>query len=264
MKDSKVSLEAEGPFIYKLLFFSGDSLSSSDMRCSLHIRMHRNSILRFDIDASVPCCVQLYWGLSATACNDLAHRGQLDFLTAPRGSRPATNGGGFSNSLRQLRGRWTGGRSYANPETTRVLDQVLFGGLFSIVGCLMFLLCRGGVRAADQKAAKRCLADTPSSATGVQKRLMCATGSLLEMEELNLTACQAEPCAEPQSEDRIFSTRDFVAQSRDFFLPAGCGQRYVTPAGDLIHPDRMAEFDFLASWLRAGQARSLGVQKGSQ
>ena len=257
-------MEAEGPFIYKLLFFSGDSLSSSDMRCSLHIRMHRNSILRFDIDASVPCCVQLYWGLSATACNDLAHRGQLDFLTAPRGSRPATNGGGFSNSLRQLRGRWTGGRSYANPETTRVLDQVLFGGLFSIVGCLMFLLCRGGVRAADQKAAKRCLADTPSSATGVQKRLMCATGSLLEMEELNLTACQAEPCAEPQSEDRIFSTRDFVAQSRDFFLPAGCGQRYVTPAGDLIHPDRMAEFDFLASWLRAGQARSLGVQKGSQ
>eukprot|EP00913_Durusdinium_trenchii_P010070 g9449.t1 len=153
--------------------------------------------VEFDIDASVPCCVQLYWGLSATACNDLAHRGQLDFLTAPRGSRPATNGGGFSNSLRQLRGRWTGGRSYANPETTR---------------------------------------------------------SLLEMEELNLTACQAEPCAEPQSEDRIFSTRDFVAQSRDFFLPAGCGQRYVTPAGDLIHPDRMAEFDFLASWLRAGQA----------
>ena len=74
------------------------------------------------------------------------------------------------------------------------------------------------------------------------------------MEELNLNHCQAEPSGpEAPDSDRIFNPRDFVAQSRDFFLPAGCGQRYVTPAGDLVHPDRMAELDFLAQWLRAGQ-----------
>lgn len=57
------------------------------------------------------------------------------------------------------------------------------------------------------------------------------------------------------SEDNqnIFLPGQFVAQSRDFFLPAGVTQRYVTPAGDLIDASQLP-FDVSASWMREGQA----------
>lgn len=132
--------------------------------------------VEFDIDASVPCCVQLYWGLSTQACNDLMQRGHVE---------QRRTGGSLSGSLRTLRGRWGTGRAYANPETTR---------------------------------------------------------SLLEMEDLSTSAaCQTETAQVEASDDRIFPQGMYVAQSRDFFLPSGCGQRYVTPAGDLVHPSVLSE-----------------------
>lgn len=158
--------------------------------------------VEFDIDASVPCCVQLYWGVNAQACNDLMQRSHSVEATTRRGG----TSGSLTGSLRNLRGRWAGGRAYANPETTR---------------------------------------------------------SLLEMEDLASTsACQAtENATWPEgaressevSEARIFPSSQFLVQSRDFFLPAGCGQRYGTPAGDLIHPSMLADFDMGAAWLRNGQ-----------
>jgi len=57
------------------------------------------------------------------------------------------------------------------------------------------------------------------------------------------------------SEDNpnIFLPGQFVAQSRDVFLPAGVTQRYVTPAGDQMDAAQLT-FDVSASWLREGQA----------
>eukprot|EP00438_Fugacium_kawagutii_P032487 Skav233887 [mRNA] locus=scaffold435:139642:140760:- [translate_table: standard] len=156
--------------------------------------------VEFDIDASVPCCVQLYWGVNAQACNDLMQKSHAESSSRRLGT------GSFTGSLRNLRGRWASGRAYANPETTR---------------------------------------------------------SLLEMEDLTTTAssCQATDTASwsattsaEASEDHIFPTSQFLVQSRDFFMPAGCAQRYVTPAGDLIHPSMLSDFDMGASWLRNGQA----------
>lgn len=157
--------------------------------------------VEFDIDASVPCYVQLYWGVNAQACNDLMQRSHA---TEPANRRSGGTGS-ITGSLRNLRGRWANGRAYANPETTR---------------------------------------------------------SLLEMEDLttSATSCQAAesaswsaPTGAEASEDRIFPSSQFLVQSRDFFLPSGCGQRYVTPAGDLIHPSMLSDFDMGASWLRNGQ-----------
>lgn len=63
----------------------------------------------------------------------------------------------------------------------------------------------------------------------------------------------SQPSASDANEELPFTSSSFFAQSRDFFLPAGCGQRYVTPAGDLIHPG-LLKFDMGASWLRPGQS----------
>lgn len=49
----------------------------------------------------------------------------------------------------------------------------------------------------------------------------------------------------------IFQSGDYMVQSRDVFLPAGMGQRYLTPAGDLIDPAQL-HFDVTAPWLREG------------
>ena len=158
--------------------------------------------VEFDIDASAPCCVRLYWGVSAQACNDFVQRSQAPDHTNRRqgGSTSST-----SSALRSLRGRWTGRTACTNPETTR---------------------------------------------------------SLLEMEELGGPAASSTtetsgsawtaPSPSEASDDPPFSSGSCFAQSRDFFLPAGCGQRYVTPAGDLIHPG-ILKFDMSASWLRPGQ-----------
>ena len=158
--------------------------------------------VEFDIDASVPCCVQLYWGVNAQACNDLHRSHGSESSTRRTGGSGSITAGSITGSLRNLRGRWANGRTYANPETTR---------------------------------------------------------SLLEMEDLTTSAaCQAEsgsyaaPSPEA-SEDRIFSSSQCLVQSRDFFLPSGCGQRYVTPAGDLIHPSMLSDLDMGAAWLRNGQ-----------
>ncbi|CAJ1388507.1 unnamed protein product [Effrenium voratum] len=149
--------------------------------------------VEFDIDASVPCCVQLYWGVNAQACNEFVHRSQAESSQSRRGNS--------LGPLRNLRGRWTGGRSCTNPETTR---------------------------------------------------------SLLEMEDLTSSNCVAPegrnaPASAETAEDRLFAPSQYHSQSRDFFLPAGCGQRYVTPAGDLIHPNMLSELDMRAEWLRSGQ-----------
>ena len=79
--------------------------------------------VEFDIDASAPCCVRLYWGLSAQACNEFVQRSQAPEQSSRR------QGGSTSSALRNLRGRWAGRTAYANPETTRsLLEMEELGG----------------------------------------------------------------------------------------------------------------------------------------
>eukprot|EP00929_Paragymnodinium_shiwhaense_P101454 TRINITY_DN64556_c0_g1_i1.p1 TRINITY_DN64556_c0_g1~~TRINITY_DN64556_c0_g1_i1.p1 ORF type:complete len:658 (-),score=128.58 TRINITY_DN64556_c0_g1_i1:166-2139(-) len=81
--------------------------------------------------------------------------------------------------------------------------------------------------------------------------------SLLEMEELSGSTTPGTAGAEDSRS--LFPTGQFVAQSRDFFLPAGVSQRYVTPGGDLVEPSSLA-FDLTAGWLREGStAEDSGV-----
>jgi len=160
--------------------------------------------VEFVIDASVPCCVRLYWGVSAQSFNEFV---QQRSQTTPEqfGRRPGPVSAAIA--LRNLRGRWTGRTACANPETTR---------------------------------------------------------SLLEMEELTSAAAPSStetastwtaPAATDAGEDPLLFHGTCFAQSRDFFLPAGCGQKYVTPAGDLIHPGVLT-FDMGAAWLRPGQEQA--------
>ena len=164
--------------------------------------------VEFDIDASAPCCVRLYWGLSVQACNEFVQRSQ-----APEQSRRHASTGSTGSTFRSLRGRWTGRTACANPETTRSLLEMEELG--------------GAAPGAAESAASNWPAQYAQSAT---------------------TEANEEP---------PFSSSSCFAQSRDFFLPAGCGQRYVTPAGDLIHPG-VLKFDMSASWLRQGQAGQSG------
>ena len=157
--------------------------------------------VEFDIDASAPCCVRLYWGLSAQACSEFVQRSQAPEHSSRRHAST-------SSALRSLRGRWTGRTACANPETTRSLLEMEELG----------------------SAAASGAAETSAS-----------------------TWTASQPSASDANEEPPFTSSSFFAQSRDFFLPAGCGQRYVTPAGDLIHPG-VLKFDMGASWLRPGQS----------
>eukprot|EP00931_Biecheleriopsis_adriatica_P012073 TRINITY_DN11316_c0_g1_i2.p1 TRINITY_DN11316_c0_g1~~TRINITY_DN11316_c0_g1_i2.p1 ORF type:complete len:551 (+),score=94.52 TRINITY_DN11316_c0_g1_i2:40-1692(+) len=88
------------------------------------------------------------------------------------------------------------------------------------------------------------------------------TRSLLELEDLSTSTAMSSGAiasgassATGADEKQLFLPGQFVAHSRDFFLPAGRGQRYVTPAGDLVDPGKL-QFDVGASWLREGQAQA--------
>eukprot|EP00927_Polykrikos_kofoidii_P026395 TRINITY_DN23506_c0_g3_i1.p1 TRINITY_DN23506_c0_g3~~TRINITY_DN23506_c0_g3_i1.p1 ORF type:complete len:625 (+),score=95.93 TRINITY_DN23506_c0_g3_i1:153-1877(+) len=74
-----------------------------------------------------------------------------------------------------------------------------------------------------------------------------ATRGSLELEELLRLGNDANQGM------TFFQTSQFVAQSREFFLPAGVDQRYVTPAEDLVDPGQL-NLDLSAAWLRSDEA----------
>ncbi|CAK0908893.1 unnamed protein product [Prorocentrum cordatum] len=78
------------------------------------------------------------------------------------------------------------------------------------------------------------------------------TRSLLEMEDIS-GRDSAPGASSGQDSQQVFQAGQYWAQSRDFYMPAGNSQRYVTPAGDLIDPAQLT-FDVSAPWLRDGQA----------
>jgi len=88
-------------------------------------------------------------------------------------------------------------------------------------------------------------ASGPWSRTGAPQE---SQRSLLEMEELD---GQATPGQSGAPWPGFFAPGQYVSQSRDFFLPAGVGQLYTTPAGDLVPLPELA-FDLTAAWLRDG------------
>jgi len=140
--------------------------------------------VQFAVDALVPCCVKLFWGVSVAACNEFGRQH----------SAPA-------------------------PEAT---------GRWSVSGN------------AEVRRQRR------SRTSGPQE----STRSLLEMEELNTSITAGHVGGEESP--NFFLAGQYVAQSRDFFLPAGSGQRYATPVGDLVDQNQL-QFDLSAPWLREGQ-----------
>jgi len=160
--------------------------------------------VQFTVDALVPCCVKLFWGVSVPACNDFVQRRQ-------HGNQANVD----------IHGRWNTGR----------------GGK----GCGG----RGGTVVAEANVGRGRRWPRPATTAAESTR------SLLEMEELSGTTVAGTRVSEDNQ--NIFLPGQFVAQSRDWFLPAGVTQRYVTPAGDLIDAAQLP-FDVSASWLRDGQA----------
>lgn len=160
--------------------------------------------VQFTVDALVPCCVKLFWGVSIPACNDFVQRRQ-------HGSQANVD----------VHGRWNTGRG-----------GKVCGG-------------RGGTVVSEANVGRGRRWPRPATTAAESTR------SLLEMEELSGTTV-AGACVSEDNQN-IFLPGQFVAQSRDFFLPAGVTQRYITPAGDLIDATQLP-FDVSASWLREGQA----------
>lgn len=149
--------------------------------------------VQFTVDAVVPCCVKLYWGVSLAACNEFGRQhagpGSGDSANAPGPGRWAA---GDANSRRQRRQR---------PETA-----------------------------------------------GAQESTRC----LLEMEEINGVSAPGTAGSFSDESQNLFLPGQYIAQSRDFFLPAGQGQRYATPAGDLMDQTQL-NIDLSAPWTREGQ-----------
>mmetsp|Transcript_100015 Transcript_100015/g.322487 ORF Transcript_100015/g.322487 Transcript_100015/m.322487 type:complete len:594 (-) Transcript_100015:1551-3332(-) len=183
-----------------------DSISvwSSDAAGGVGNRAGSSFGVQFTVDALVPCCVKLYWGVSIPACNEFVQRRQ--------------NG---SQASGDTAGRWGSGRGGKGS-----------GG-------------RGNGAAVEGNVGRG--RRWPRPPTSAQE----STRSLLEMEELN--GITAPGAGANEDNQNVFAPGQFKAQSRDFFLPAGVAQRYVTPAGDLIDPTQLP-FDVSASWLRDGQA----------
>lgn len=66
-----------------------------------------------------------------------------------------------------------------------------------------------------------------------------AARSLLEMEEMSDAAAgPRRGTGQAVESETPFPVTQFAARSREFFLPAGLSQRYVTPAGDLVDTSR--------------------------
>lgn len=168
--------------------------------------------VEFTVDALVPCCVRLYWGVSAQACNDFVQHRHASSVEAQPLSRRAGNA--VASGLRGMRGRWTSrSAAYANPESTRSLLEMEELGLSTSTS-------------------------SSSSAVSPPTEATARVGGLGDIGG-------AAP------EDQLFAAGQYLAHSRDFFLPAGNGQRYVTPPGDLIQPSQW-HFDVNANWLREG------------
>lgn len=149
--------------------------------------------VQFTVDAMVPCCVKLYWGVSVAACNEFGRQ----YAGPGNGAGEGSNATGPS--------RWGSGAA------------------------------AGG----RQRRTRPGVSTTTES-----------TRSLLEMEEMNGSAPLGAIGIDGESQS-LFAPGMYIAQSRDFFLPAGSGQRYATPAGDLMDQSQL-NFDLGAPWLRDG------------
>lgn len=162
--------------------------------------------VQFSADVSVPCSVKLFWGVSATACDEFVQRHQQKDTPGRRSGR---GGRGLGRGL-----SLPGGDSGA-----------------------------GGVAAAaSEGGSRRCW---PRAAPVPQD----STRSLLEMEEMTESSGQVAGVSGTEGQG-AFLAGQFA--SRDFFLPAGVGQRYSTPVGDQLQASQL-QFDMSAAWLRAGR-----------
>lgn len=167
--------------------------------------------VQFTVDSLVPCCVKLFWGVSVAACNEFVqqrHQSSQCDIVGRWGSGSSGNGGGvieFANR-RDVVGRWGNGSANggSGPSNTGAADAYSTRG-------------RPWSRG--------------TNTTQESQR------SLLEMEDLgglNLVGHDGT-----LDNNGLFMPGHYVVQSRDFFLPAGTGQRYATPAGDLVDPSQL-------------------------
>lgn len=136
----------------------------------------------------------------------------------------------------------------------------LFWGV-SVAACNEFGRLHAGTSSADGGAGRNWGgAATAEAGAGRRRRsrqgattAQESTRSLLEMEELGGSAVGGVAGGVGGKESQsLFLPGQYMAQSRDFFLPAGQGQRYATPAGDLMDQSQLT-FDLGAPWLRDGQ-----------
>mmetsp|Transcript_55806 Transcript_55806/g.181209 ORF Transcript_55806/g.181209 Transcript_55806/m.181209 type:complete len:693 (+) Transcript_55806:769-2847(+) len=188
--------------------------------------------VQFSVDAAVPCCVQLYWGVAVAACNDFAQR--RSSAAAPWGERGGGAGGHDAPSGRR---GGSGGRSSGSA------GDASHHGAVSGVG-------RGGSRGHHGQGRW----PTRQGAGGAAQE---STLSLLEMEQLGEAAVRSG-AGRAEVQGSIFAAGQYVAMSREFFLPAGLSQRYVTPGGDLVTPSQLS-FDVAARWLREGAPEDSAV-----
>lgn len=107
----------------------------------------------------------------------------------------------------------------------------------------------GGIRGGRGRGVGP-LSAAPSWASRSGSATQESQRSLLEMEEMDGHAAGSN-LSSGETALGLFPAGQYVVQSRDFFLPAGAGQRYATPAGDLVAQSQLP-FDLRAMWLRDG------------